>query len=170
MERDWRHLGRELAAARKRLGRTQVDVADAIGVSRTPIQAIERGGPFDKVTGTIREYARLVGWSDGAIEAVLAGGEPTTQPAAEASATEAALADDLPLRIVGELGEGPLLDTTVLDLSPAGSGARMIVVVRGAPDASPEEIRRDLLAWRRAQRHLQDLGADEDEPPAADQA
>jgi len=169
MEREWRHLGRELAAARKRLGRTQVDVADALGVSRTPIQAIERGGPFDKITGTIREYARLVGWADGSIEAVLAGDSPKTAPP---EPPDAVLAGDLPLRIVEEIGEGQLLDTDVIELP--GSGARMTVVVRGAPNATPAEIKRDLLAWRRAQRHLQELGEDEDEPedqpPVADQA
>lgn len=168
MERDWAHLGRELAAARKRTGRTQVDVADAIKVTRTPIQAIERGGPFDRVTGTIREYARLVGWAEGAVEAVLDGGTPT--PVGEATAAPRTLADDLPLRIVEEIGDGPLLDTDVIELPSDGSGARMIVVVRGNPNASPEEIRRDLLAWRRTQRHLQDLGDDQDEPPAADHA
>lgn len=172
MKRDWGRLGRALADARKRTGHTQTGVAEAIGVSRTPIQAIERGTEFDKVTGTIREYARLVGWTAESIEAVLAGGEPrlTAEAAIPATSATASLLDDLPLRIVEEIGEGPLLDTTVLDLGPGGSGARMIVVVRGAPDATPEEIRRDLLAWRKAQRHLADLGDDETEPPAADQA
>lgn len=172
MKRDWGRLGRALADARKRTGRTQTGVAEAIGVSRTPIQAIERGTEFDKVTGTIREYARLVGWTTNSVEVVLAGGEPTlaSDIAPITQSATPLLADDLPLRIVEEIGEGPLLDTTVLNLGPGRTGARMIMVVRGAPDATPEEIRRDLLAWRKAQRHLADLGEDETEPPTADQA
>jgi DNA-binding XRE family transcriptional regulator len=174
MEPDWARLGRAFAAARKSAGLTQAALAERIGVTRTTVQAIERGVGADKPTGTMRSYARFVGWPDGAIEAVLAGGDPLSALAEnDAPPGRRQVAGDLPLRIVEEIGEGPLLDTTVLDLTPDGSGARMIVVVRGAPDASPDEIRRDLLAWRRAQRHLQDLGdGDNDEPPApvADQA
>ncbi len=58
-----------------------------------------------------------------------------------------------------------------MDLTPLGSEARMIVVVKGKPDASPEQIRRDLLAWQKAQRKLQNLGGDdEDDPPVANEA
>jgi DNA-binding XRE family transcriptional regulator len=176
MEQKWLRLGRALAQARKQASLTQNGVADAIGVTRSPIQAIERGDEVAKVTGTMRSYARLVGWTDDSIDAVLAGGEPTHLRVEDLEREGAQVrtgADDLPLRIIDELGEGQLLDTTVLDLTPGGSGARMIVVVRGAPEASAEEIRRDLMAWRRAQRHLQNLGdAGDDEPPAqaADQA
>jgi DNA-binding XRE family transcriptional regulator len=162
MERDWARLGRALAEARSYVGLTQVQVAKAIHVSRTPIQAIERGDEFEKITGTMRSYARLVGWVDGSIESVLAGGEPLPQAEAEQyRAPDLSTAEDLPARIAEEISEGRLLDTAVVDLAPYGSSARMIVVVRGAPDATPEEIRRDLLAWRRAQRHLQGLGDNE---------
>lgn len=175
MEPDWVRLGRELAGARKRVGLTQKALAEQIHVSRTPIQAIERGEEFDKPTGTMRSFAHIVGWAEGSIERVLAGGDPIllSDENPLAGRSTPAGADDLPLRITGELGEGPLLDTTVLDLTPYGSNARMIVVVRGTPDASPDEIRRDLLAWRRAQRDLRDLGDESgrtDEPPGAGQA
>lgn len=156
MSTDWERLGRRLAQAREALDLTQVEVAERIGVSRTPIQSIERGDPRAKPTGTMRGYARVVGWRDGSLEAVLAGEEPTLE--ADARPVSAPAVDDLPLRIVEELREGPLLDTTVLDLSDLGSDARMIVIVKGRPDASPEEIRRDLLAWRQTQRHLGKLG------------
>jgi DNA-binding XRE family transcriptional regulator len=168
MDNMWLRLGRALRAGRKRAGLTQVGVAQAIGVSRTPIQAIERGDQFDKPTGTMRSYASLVGWTPDSIEVVLAGGEPTYQADIEAGPRPAT--EGLPVRILEEIGEGRLIDTAVIELP--GSNARMTVVVR-APDASPEEIRRDLLAWRRAQRHLQGLGdAGDDEQPdnIADQA
>jgi DNA-binding XRE family transcriptional regulator len=171
MERDWARLGRELAAARKKAGLTQVDVADRIGVSRTPIQAIERGDPFEKVTSTIRLYAQLVDWIPGSVEAVLDGSSPvTTAEAQKHIVPEQGPVEDLPLRISEEISEGRLLDTAVMDLTPYGSNARMIVVVRGAPDASPEEMRRDLLAWRRAQRHLQEIGDSDDDGPAENTA
>lgn len=170
MEPDWAHLGSELAAARKKAGLTQMDVADRIHVSRTPVQAVERGGPFEKVTNTIRLYAQLVGWIPGSIEAVLEGGQPVTEADAQkymAPESVQSAVQDLPLRIAEEISEGRLLDTAVMDLAPYGSNARMIVVVRGAPDASPEEMRRDLLAWRRAQRHLQEIGDTDDDGPSA---
>lgn len=169
MEQKWFRLGRALADARKAAGLTQVEVASAIGASRQPIQAIERGRGFEKITGTMRSYARLVGWPEGSIEAVLAGGEPI-QPSAAPEAPAQQAPDGLPLSILEEIGEGRLIGVDVFELP--GSNARMTVVVR-APDASPEEIKRDLLAWRRARRHLQGFGdADDDGAPgdAADQA
>lgn len=167
MERKWLVLGRALRAGRKRAGLTQVDVARAIGVSRTPIQAIERGEEFGRPTGTMRSYARLVGWTDDSIEAVLEGGDPTYR---SDTAQPQPAESGLPVSILEEIAEGRLIDTAVIELP--GSNARMTVVVR-APDASPEEIKRDLLAWRRARRHLQGIGDTDDvETPkrAADQA
>lgn len=170
MDNKWLLLGRALREGRTRAGLTQVGVADAIGVSRTPIQAIERGAGFDKVTGTMRSYARLVGWTNDSIDAVLAGGQPRYQDDPEGSSDRDS---DLPLLILDELKEGRLLAADVLDLDRYGAGARMIVVVRGEADATPEEIKRDLVAWRRARRHLQDAGGtDADGTPgeADDQA
>lgn len=179
MERDWARLGRVFADAREAAGLTQVEAAKAIGVSRGPIQAIERGHisgrPFKKITGTMRSYARLVGWADGSIERVLDGGDPETSAPAPSSAEAPAAAEsgqpairlsDLPFEIQDELGDGALLATRVVDLSPLGSDARMIVVVRGAPDATNDQLRRDLLAWEKAQRRLEQIDDEDTEPPA----
>ncbi|NEB06595.1 hypothetical protein G3I78_47405 [Streptomyces sp. SID13726] len=93
----------------------------------------------------------------------------------EAELSQAEISDldrtDLPLRIVDELKNGGrLVDTAVIKL-PTKGDVRMTVVVRGAPDASPEEIQQALEAWRRAERKLQNLpGDDEDEPRAANEA
>lgn len=172
MEQKWFRLGRALAAARNAAGLTQKEVAVAIKASRQPVQAIERGAEFEKITGTMRSYARLVGWADGSIEAVLDGGEPTLQAdiTPEAPARTQQIPDGLPVSILEEIAEGRLIAADVFELP--GSNARMTVVVR-APDASPEEIKRDLLAWRRARRHLQgfeDAGDGEPSGDAADQA
>lgn len=169
-----------MAAARNDLDLSQVAVAKAIGASRQPIQAIERGQEFARITGTMRSYARLLGWVDGSIEAVLAGGDPTlTKPESEpqtihpervesaARVGAPTLTQQLPLRIVQELSAetGPVLDTTVLDLPGASPGSRMIVVIKGAPDASPEQIREDLLAWSKEQRRLRGLDGGKGEAP-----
>lgn len=166
MSGDWARLGSELAAARKQRGLSQVAMAERIGVKRSAVQAIERG-VSKRVTTTMRQYARTVGWDDGSIDAVLAGGEPTT--AEQPPGSEPAAAPALPLRVVEELGEGPLLDTTVLDLP--GTRSRMVLVVMGPPpDASPEEIRRDLRAWRKTEKALRDLDVPDDDDPPAEQA
>jgi transcriptional regulator with XRE-family HTH domain len=169
MERDWKRLGKALAEAREAARLTQVQVADRLGVSRTPIQAIERGHtkgkPFTRISGTMRGYARLVGWVDGSIETVLAGGEPTVQAPADPQPQARSAPDEmsgLPLAILDQLrGGGPLIDATVIPLPSTRSDAHMTIVVRGEPDASPEEIRDALLAWRKAQRHLQNLADEE---------
>ncbi|MER7734162.1 helix-turn-helix transcriptional regulator [Streptomyces erythrochromogenes] len=173
MDRDWARLGKALQAARRASGVTQEQLADELGVGRSAVQLIERGKEFSKPSQTQRAFARRVGWADGSIEAVLAGGEPTV----EAAATPPPAPDDvltdsrLPLRIVDELADdGALLDTTVV---PLGDDARMVVVVKGKPGASAAELRRDLEKWRAAYQHLLEAveverGGEDD--PAANQA
>lgn len=166
MTPQWKRLGAELRKARKAAGISQVDLAQAVGIGRSTVQAVERGKEYTKPAAVHRVIARAVGWTDESIELVLAGGEPEAlaPPIAQAvernveSAVSSAgdRADlDLPLRIVQEMEEGRLLDAQVIDLG-GDSSARMIVVVKGAPDATPEQIRRDLRAWRDAQEALED--------------
>lgn len=169
MERDWKRLGQAFAMAREAAQLTQVQVAEHLGVTRTPIQAIERGHtkgkPFTRISGTMRSYARLVGWDDGSIETILDGGDPTVHepaPAGHPHSDEPDSRSGLPLAILDQLkGDGPLIDATVIPLPSGGADVHMTIVVRGEPDASPEEIRAALIAWRKTQRHLQNL-ADED--------
>jgi DNA-binding XRE family transcriptional regulator len=164
MDLRWDRLGEELQAARVAASYTQEDMARELGVSRASIQKIERGDSFRRVTPTMRAFAQRLGWSENSIERVLEGGTPALAdtPAARDRKTAAGVsaeATGLPLRIVDELeDEGDLLDSVVL---PLGDDARMVVVVKGKPGASPEEIRRNLEAWRKAQRHLQSVGDDE---------
>lgn len=169
MERDWKRLGQAFAMAREAAHLTQVQVAERLGVTRTPIQAIERGHtkgkPFTRISGTMRSYARLVGWSDGSIETILDGGDPTIPEPAPAGRPRNDGPDarnGLPLAIIDQLkGEGPLIDATVIPLPSASADVHMTIVVRGEPDASPEEIRDALIAWRKTQRHLQNLADDD---------
>lgn len=164
MARDWVRLGAALAAAREAKSLKQTDMADRLEVSRSAIQNIERGR-VQKLSSTIRAYMAVVGWPAGSADAVLDGGDPPT-PVPD-NVTELHPQDqatsDLPLKVVHSLAEGPLLDATVIDLPTGSSDVRMTVVVRGDPDATPEQIREALETWRRAERHLQHLDDDEDE-------
>ena len=99
-ERDWERLGRAFAAARKAAEMSQVEAADQLHVSRTAVQAIERGrqsngAPFLKITSTMRAYARLIGWTGGLAD--VAGCEIVV------SATEYAVAKGWPGRLRGYL-------------------------------------------------------------------
>ncbi|MEU7032668.1 helix-turn-helix transcriptional regulator [Streptomyces sp. NPDC046237] len=161
MDRDWTRLGKALQAARRALGVTQEEMANALGVGRSVIQLIEGGNEYKKPTASMRTYATRVGWADGSIERVLAGGEPIQAAAGAPAAEPGRTADEnpvetgLPVRIVHELkSRGDLLDTAVI---PLGDGASMVVVVKGKPGASVDEIERNLEAWREAQGQLMEL-------------
>lgn len=160
----WERLGPALKAARADAGITQEEMAAEIGVSRATIQKLERGEGLKKPTSTLRMFARRVGWSDGSVDIVLAGGDPIPgEPAAGRSEGPAKgisqESTGLPLRVVDELeDDGPLLDSIVI---PLGEDGRMVVVVKGKPGASADEIKRNLEAWRKAQRHLQVVDGDE---------
>lgn len=168
MGRDWQRLANAVRDARTALKMTQIELADAADVSEATVQNLESGAARTRLPFSLPKVERALGWAPDSGKAVLAGGDPTPLPSVdqpeEATPAENPSPGDLPLRIIQELADGPLLDTTVMDLTPLGSEARMIVVVKGKPDASPEQIRKDLLAWQKAQRKLQNLGDDPDRP------
>lgn len=170
MGRDWKRLAAAIKDARQALRLTQVDLASAAGVSESTVQNLEAGESRTRTPTSLPKIERALRWEEGSAHTVLEGGEPTsvTPDETEGAGAPGSAVTELPLRIVQELADGPLLDTTVLDLTPLGSDARMIVVVKGRPDASPEQIRKDLAAWAAAQRFLQNLGGeDDDQPPTA---
>jgi transcriptional regulator with XRE-family HTH domain len=165
----WEHLGRRFAAAREAAGLTQVQAAEALGVSRTPIQAVERGRqsngqPFTKVTGTMRAYARLVGWTEASPARILNGQEPepaTSPVPAEGDSPKS----DLPPAVDRELRSGKTLDHTVVHLGTQNDDdTRIIVVLKGAEDISEEELDRLWQQWRRTRRHLQAIPGESDIP------
>lgn len=162
-ERDWQHLGREFAAARKAAGLSQVQAADQLRVTRSPIQAIERGRqpngrPFNKVTSTMRAYARLIGWTEDSPEQILDGGQP--EPAPEPPPVVEPPKSDLPPAIELELRSGKTLDSSVIHLGSEDDDTRVIVVLKGAEDISDEELDRRWQQWRKARRHLQGIASD----------
>lgn len=163
MDRDWKRLGKALQATRRaRPGKpTQEQLAGDMDVSRSLIQNIERGIGFEKPTPALREYARRLGWAEGSIETVLAGGEPTL--AEDATPGEPADLTGLPGRIKHELGRGgELVDTVVIQL-PGGGTA--VVIVKDQPDATPEQREQNLEAWLRTQPKLRSLDYSDSPPP-----
>ncbi|WP_338699133.1 helix-turn-helix transcriptional regulator [Streptomyces sp. Q6] len=158
MDRDWVRLGNAFRTDRERQSLKQKDVAAALGAALTSIQDIERGHKYTKPTRTIRAYATLLGWSPDSVDSVLAGGDVSRAAAAPAPADERPADTDidgrrLPLRIVHELGdEGELLDTAVLKVGDKG---RAIIVVKGDPGVTADELIEELRAWQRSRARLE---------------
>lgn len=171
-ERDWERLGRAFAAARKEAGLSQVQAAERLHVSRTAVQAIERGRqarnePFTRVSGTMRAYARLVGWTEASPDLVSDGGDP--EPALtqdnDAEVAPEAAKSDLPPAVDRELRSGKTLDHTVVNLSSdTDDDTRIIVVLQGGEDMTEDEIDKAWQKWRRTRRHLQAIPGESDTP------
>lgn len=166
-ERDWERLGQAFADARKDADLTQIEVAERLSVTRTPIQAIERGRqpngrPFIKVTSTMRAYARLVGWTEDSPNLILDGQDP--EPAPAAGEVPAEHKSTLPPAIDLELRSGKTLDSTVVHLGGEDEDSRIIVVLKGSEDISEEELEKLWQQWRRTRRHLQGLPSNPEAP------
>lgn len=181
-DRDWVRLGNAFRADRERQRRTQKEVATALGAAKTSIQDIERGHEYTKPTRTIHAYAELLGWTRDSVDSVLAGGDEShghgsASPAparlqASGEAAREALADveldgqRLPLRIVHELSDdGALLDTTVIKIGEKG---RAVIIVKGDPGVTPDELVDELRAWAEARARLERDGGGALSAPADD--
>jgi transcriptional regulator with XRE-family HTH domain len=159
MERDWPRLAKAIKQAREAAGMTQRDLAVAAGISVGSVQNLEAGADRSRIPQSLAKVEVALGWTAGSGVAILEGAHPT--PAGRGSTEPRKPTANLPLRIVDELESGgPLLDATVIRLPGAGD-ARMTVVVRGNPDATPEQIQEALLAWREAERRLRQAEGDE---------
>lgn len=149
MPTKWTRLGEKLKAARVELGIEQQAIAAAIGVKRGAIHNIDRGA-IAKITPTIREYARIVGWAPDSPERVLAGGGPVREgerkPASPAADSRPSPALDLAVDVQESLTQGPLLKSQVVEVETPAGRVRATIVLRGEEGASPE----DLLASLRA--------------------
>lgn len=164
METPWARVGDAVRAARKAQDLTQAELGARANVSTATIRAIERGTEYGSVTLTLRSVEAALSWAPGSVQAILDGGQPTTQYDVAAGAPAEptrTTTDGLPLRVARALTEGTTLDTTIVPLSP---GAEMVVIVKGKPSATPDEIRAALLAWEEREGHLDRLGDVADEP------
>lgn len=164
-EDDTKRLGSLLQAAReaRRPRLTQPDAAKQLGTSRTTVQNIE-AGKFAKVNRTVREYAALLGWPDGAAERVAAGAPApalsTSEPDEDASPSDTRL--PLPPAVEYELRTAETLEAQVINLGPDEDDGHVIVVLQGRKGATPEEVARIAERYRKARRYLQQLAADDD--------
>lgn len=150
MATKWTRLGEKLKAARTVLDIEQQQIAVAIGVGRGAIGNIERGD-IAKMTPTIREYARIVGWTDDSPERVLAGGEPVLRdadPEAAGSGQGRGAALDLAVDVQESLRQGPLLQSQVVEVKTPAGKVRATIVLRGEDGQSPEELLAALRAVR----------------------
>lgn len=144
MSRDWARLGAALKAARKEHSLRQEDAAEQLGLKRGAVANIESGS-ISRVTRTLREYARVVGWTADSVEAVLDGGEPTVATAPPPSAPD--LPGDLSSRVIQALAEGELLGSRVMHVQGPEGEVTATIVVRGETDMPPEDLQRELVAW-----------------------
>lgn len=154
MDEGWKRVGSAVRDARNRQGLTQRELAKRIDASESAIRAIERGQPFNKVTGTLRAVERVLGWGEGSIEAVRDGGEPAPAVATDLPPPAGSL-DGLPYRIAEALAAGTALDTRLKSIGPGGE---IVVIVKGREGATPEELRAILREWERQEGHLDRLG------------
>lgn len=157
----WAKLATAIRAAREARGLSQVALAELAGISEGSVQNLESGSSRTRIPPSISKVEPHLGWAEGSGRAILDGGDPT--PATPPADPKDSRRGGLPLRVVDELeSDDPLLDSTVIQL-PGVNGARMTVVVRGKPDATPQEIQEALLAWRKAERNLHRLTGDDDD-------
>lgn len=77
MSRDWKRLAEAIRAARRELGMTQVELADAADVSGGTIQNLEAGREFYRIPTKLPAVERALEWAPGSAKAVLDGGDPT---------------------------------------------------------------------------------------------
>lgn len=180
MDRDWKSLGRAVRSARKRLGLSQDELAEAAGVSRATLQVIEQGRGFNDLPKSVLKVVAVFDWPAGGLESILAGrdlpavdapGSHAAAPPEAASADEPAagrgFADGMTRRAMNELSEGEVLDDLVLELAAAGPNTKLVIVLKrdGADDGTdPEEIKRDLREWARVQRELIRAASEDQDP------
>ncbi|WP_193317998.1 MULTISPECIES: helix-turn-helix domain-containing protein [Streptomyces] len=155
---DWKRLGGQLRADRLLRGLEQQAVARKLGAGRSTIRNIENGH-ISTQTPTLVRYAALLGWPDGAIDRVLAGGEPEPSGSAE---QQLAAPSDLSARIQRAISDGVLVDDQVVTV-PIGDGEfTATIVVRGERPPTDDELRQ----WGRQMRAVED--ALRNPPPPAD--
>lgn len=145
-QQNWKAVAEALRASRIAQGLPQTELAAKADVSRVTVQSLEGGRDRMRIGPGLLAVVRALGWPEGHIERLLAGkveGPPSKRPPTPGEASS-----DLPLAVAHELKQGSLIDSRVLQLGE-DSDARMIVVLRGEPDMTPEQIERALKEWKR---------------------
>jgi transcriptional regulator with XRE-family HTH domain len=145
MTREWETRLASVKAEREQRGLTQVELADAAGVTESTVQNLEGG----------RDYKRKPGALDAVWAALQAGDDPFDNPSVSPADRRQA---SVPLRVQHELKDGDVVDTDVIDLSRGGM--KMVVVVTRNPEATPADenaMRADFAEWTRVQRAIRKI-------------
>lgn len=177
MNLDWARLGSAVKAARLAAGLSQVDLADAAGLSRSAVQAIERGKAFDAPQLSHRSVASTLGWQASSVALVLAGGDPVplaasgqfVPPVATSAAAGRSEADefldDLTERVKLALLGGKVVDSDVVELDDEGGEEPSEVVLiwkRGErPDMTPTQRRAAARKWAKLQAAAREILAED---------
>jgi len=170
MDADWDRLTDAIQRRRNELGLTQVQLAEAAGVTDTTIRNLEGGRKFRRLPASVPAVEQALGWAPGSARIVLDGGEPiaATQPAERPQPQPQDTLAGLPASVLDELNSGDVYATEIHDLSQEGGITIITVGVRrpGEPgtEVSPEQRRRNFRAWSRIQRRINGLPPLEWEP------
>lgn len=159
MDRDWTRLGRAIQKARRALGLSQLELAARAGVSRSTIQYLERGRtPQGRPPTSLPAIERALGWPpDTALPVTEGADAPQPQMARPG---QDVLASRLPAEISQRLADAEVVGVDVVDLTRAGEGRQMIVLVTRDEEEvprTPEEIRAELEEWNRMRRGVREL-------------
>lgn len=164
MEQDWTRLGHAIHAARTAQGISQSALARRAGLrSVNTVQALEKGYPRARMPPGAQSVARALGWADGSVEVILAGGDPIPGPMLihqytdEGAPPDDPLADRLPLGVARTLEDGVVVEHLTVDLP---SGNRVVVaMVRGeGVPATAEERRRQAEEWEEIRARILTTG------------
>lgn len=129
---DYPRLAKAIQARATALGWKQRDLIQRTHISRGTLQTLWKGVDVPPPSPATKIGVEdLLGWERGSVDAILAGGEPTTRPqapegaegdanAASAAAPRASTLTDMPLRVQLALGEGRPLDYDVLEFEVGG--------------------------------------------------
>jgi transcriptional regulator with XRE-family HTH domain len=161
MARDWKRLGEAIKSARRSLGGiTQQDLADAAGVSKSTIQALEAGRVGDNPPPSLAHIERVFGWPRGTGTEVADGAAAPApdglhvQLPAPTSGTD--WADQLPRLVREELQGNAILDADVIDVGRDGAPLKLVVLAISEKSTSltPEELKAAQEQWQRSRRKL----------------
>ncbi|WP_313276831.1 helix-turn-helix transcriptional regulator [Timonella senegalensis] len=162
----WIRLGQRVIERRVELGmETTTAFADATGLSTRILGDLENGRKDSYRASTLLRIEKVLGWTAGSIEAVLAGGEATPRveqvqaPASRLqaeSAREAAIQVELSRETTEELVQGiqyrvgelrrrvESADQLLADLNSNGGQDEYDLVADDAPDFEDEDMMREM--------------------------
>jgi DNA-binding XRE family transcriptional regulator len=164
MTRDWKRLGHAIKARREELGMaTQQALADAAGVKRQTVQALESGRQRSRMPASIGSIEKALAWEPGTIARILAAGDTPSQ-----NRETGRLAEGMPVRVLKELSSGEVVDTEVIELNIPGSSFKLVGILKQdspGPEASSQEMATALKEWSRMQRALRQITDDRNGSP-----